>query len=235
MPLTVLRFAARNTQTRALLPFLCSMDKLTCVFLPAGLRDVALTPWGINGLSDHAVKQLSAYFISSESNMPKCISPKLEERTNTSSVYIKITDKNIWHRLPEKTYIQKRTADLSRTWDWRGSMAEEIRSEEGLRPKATTQVYESLSSALDWILITLWPKMLEWPQKKKKKGRTILCLSFNSTDGRCETQHQGNHRWFSTGGRKHQDFSDLQLQVDFGCCNLAFLYRLLFFRLRTAL
>lgn len=34
----VLCFAASNIQTRALLPFLCSMAKLTHVFLPAGLK-----------------------------------------------------------------------------------------------------------------------------------------------------------------------------------------------------
>lgn len=27
-------------------------------------------------------------------------------------------------------------------------------------------------------------------------------------------------------GRKHQDFSDLKLQVDFGCYKLTFLYKL---------
>lgn len=50
---------------------------------------------GIYGIADHAVKQLSADFIPSESNMLKCISPKLEEKTNTSLVSMKIKNDNI--------------------------------------------------------------------------------------------------------------------------------------------
>lgn len=63
------------------------------------------------------MKQLSADFIPNESNMLKYISPKLEERTNTLLVSMKITNNNTWHRIQEQMYIQKSTADLNPTWD----------------------------------------------------------------------------------------------------------------------
>lgn len=50
--------------------------------------------------------------------MLKCISPKLEEKTNTLLVSMKITihiPNNTRHRIQEKMYIQKSTADLNTT------------------------------------------------------------------------------------------------------------------------
>jgi len=69
------------------------------------------------------MKQLSACFISNESNMPECISPELELKTNTLLVYIKIPGKRLWHTLPEITCTQKTTADINPAQNLRGSMA----------------------------------------------------------------------------------------------------------------
>lgn len=91
-----------------------SKAKLTSVLTDSRFKGTSLhLTQGIYEIADHAVKQLSADFIPSESNMLKCISPKLEERTNTLLVSMKITYNNIWHRIQEKMYIQK---SIMLTW-----------------------------------------------------------------------------------------------------------------------
>lgn len=150
---SVLCFATGSIQTGALLSFLHSTAKLMCSpdsrFKGTSLH---LTQ-GIYGIAGHAVKQLSADFIPSESNMLKCISPKLEERTNTLLVSMKITNNNIWHRIHEKMYIQKSIL-LTRnpTWDLgQHNLDNPVCGS----PKVIAQICKSLSSAPDWTVSTL--------------------------------------------------------------------------------
>lgn len=163
---------------------------------------------GIYGKADHAVKQLSADFIPNESNMLKYISPKLEERTNTLLVSMKTTKNNTWHRIQEQMYIQKSIADLNPTWDL---------GQRNLRNPICGSPYSqgdnsnllSLSKVLVQCSGLDRKHSVDWDVRtalNETKSRTILCLSFNNTDGRSEAA-SGKQPMILHEGKKMPEFT----------------------------
>lgn len=209
------------TNSAAICPLLCSQQYPNKSSFPVSVQHgqvhpclsacrfkgtcLCLTPRGIYGSADYAMEHLSAYFIPSESNMPKCISPKLKEGRNTYLIGI--------HQNYRQEHMTQTTREnihsIENCWLEYNMRLE---GQQGLRNQiwGSPQGQDSLSlkvlvqcSELDTNHSVTWDVRIALKTNKpknKQTSRMILCRSFNSTDGRSGTQHQGNHRWFLTGG-----------------------------------